>query len=95
MTTAASLNLLDLPALGIPTEAQYVEQYCRKTGREGIAHWDFYIAYNLFRIAAILQGIAHRALSGNANADDAVEMGRRARPLAELGWERAQRTMRH
>ena len=86
---------LDLPALGIPTEAQYVEQYCRKTGREGIAHWDFYIAYNLFRIAAILQGIAHRALAGNANADDAVEMGRRARPLAELGWERAQRTMRH
>ena len=86
---------LDLPALGIPTEAEYVDQYCRQTGRDGIANWDFYIAYNLFRIAAILQGIAHRALSGNANADDAVEMGRRARPLAALGWERAQRMMQH
>lgn len=82
---------LDLPTLGIPTEEDYVAQYCRRTGRNGIPHWDFYIAYNLFRLAAILQGIMRRAVDGNANADNAVEMGRRARPLAELGWTMAQR----
>lgn len=85
------LGGLDLPNLGIPTEQDYVAQYCRRTGRQSIPHWDFYIAYNLFRLAAILQGIMRRAVDGNANADNAVEMGRRARPLAELGWNMAQR----
>jgi acyl-CoA dehydrogenase len=79
---------LDLAALGIPDERAYVAAYCRRTGRAEIAHWDFYLAFNLFRIAAILQGIAHRARDGNATGDDAVDMGRKARPLAELGWRR-------
>ena len=82
---------LDLAALGIPSEAEYVAMYAKATGRDPAEHWDFYLAYNLFRMAAILHGIAQRATDGNAAADDAVETGRKAGPLAELGWQCAQR----
>lgn len=82
---------LDLAQLGIPSEAQYVQWYGEATGRDAAGHWDFYIAYNLFRMAAILHGIAQRAADGNAAADDAVETGRKAGPLADLGWQAAER----
>jgi len=85
---------LDHAALGIPSERAYVEAYCRRTGRDvgrTLAHWDFYLAYNLFRLAAILQGIMKRAVEGTASSAQAVDAGRRARPLAELGWDIAQR----
>jgi len=84
---------LDLAALGIPSESQYLASYCARTGREGIAHWDFYLAYNLFRIAAILQGVMKRALEGTASSAQALEAGRRAGPLAELGWKYAEKAM--
>ncbi|MCX7892972.1 MAG: phosphotransferase [Burkholderiales bacterium] len=77
---------LDLAALGIPSEAEYVAAYCRRTGRESIPHWDFYIAYNMFRLAGILQGIMKRALDGTASSQQALETGRRTRPMAEMGW---------
>jgi aminoglycoside phosphotransferase (APT) family kinase protein len=79
---------LDLHALGIPAEADYVKRYCERTGRKAIdaAHWDFYIAYNLFRIAAILQGIMKRVVDGTAASQHARDAGMRARPMAELGW---------
>ena len=85
---------LDLAALGIPSEQAYIEQYCRRTGREGIAsqHWDFYLAYNLFRIAAILQGVMKRALDGIAASQQALDAGRRAGPLAEIGWRFAKQS---
>lgn len=82
---------LDLAALGIPDEAQYLKQYSEATGLDGAEHWDFYIAYNLFRMAAILQGIARRAADGTAASSDALETGSKARPLAEIGWKYAQR----
>ena len=82
---------LDLAALGIPEEADYVKRYTAATGFAGLEHWDFYIAYNLFRMAAILQGIAKRAADGNASAPDAKETGNKARPLADIGWKYAQR----
>jgi aminoglycoside phosphotransferase (APT) family kinase protein len=85
---------LDLASLGVPSEAEYVSAYCRRTGREGIGHWDFYLAYNLFRLAAILQGIMKRALEGIASSERALEAGRRTRPLAELGWQYAQKAMK-
>jgi aminoglycoside phosphotransferase (APT) family kinase protein len=85
---------LDLAALGIPGEAQYVAAYCARTGRKGIEHWDFYLAYNLFRIAAILQGIMKRALEGTAASVEARDAGSRARPLAELGWKYADKAMK-
>jgi aminoglycoside phosphotransferase (APT) family kinase protein len=81
---------LDLAALGIPSEAEYVAMYAKATGRNPAEHWEFYLAYNLFRMAAILHGIAQRAVDGNAAADDAMETGRKAGPLAELGWQCAQ-----
>ncbi len=85
---------LDHAALGIPDERDYVATYCARTGRDvdaTLAHWDFYLAYNLFRLAAILQGIRKRALDGTASSAQALEAGQRARPLGELGWRLAQR----
>jgi aminoglycoside phosphotransferase (APT) family kinase protein len=82
---------LDLASLGIPGEDEYVRNYCAATSTQALEHWDFYLAYNLFRIAAILQGIAKRAVEGNAAASNAEEMGRKAKPLADLGWKYAQR----
>jgi aminoglycoside phosphotransferase (APT) family kinase protein len=80
---------LDLAALGIPDEAAYVRSYCERTGRAAIEHWDFYLAYNLFRIAAILQGVYHRATEGMAASETALKAGDNARALAELGWQQA------
>jgi aminoglycoside phosphotransferase (APT) family kinase protein len=82
---------LDLVRLGIPTEAEYMAAYCRRTGRTAIEHWDFYLAYNMFRLAAILQGIMKRALDGTAASGEALDAGKRARPMAELGWRYARR----
>nr|WP_240964952.1 phosphotransferase family protein [Acidovorax sp. SRB_24] len=82
---------LDLPALGIPTEAEYLADYRAATGRDVQGQWSFYMAYNLFRMAAILYGIAQRAADGSAASADAEETGRKAGPLARLGWEWAQR----
>jgi aminoglycoside phosphotransferase (APT) family kinase protein len=86
---------LDLAALGIPDEREYVRRYCERTGRgapEGVmADWNFYLAYNLFRIAAILQGIAKRVEDGTASSEQARQAGAGARPLAELGWQFAER----
>jgi aminoglycoside phosphotransferase (APT) family kinase protein len=80
---------LDLDSLGIPSEGQYVKTYCERTGRAGIdpSHWDFYLAYNLFRIAAILQGILKRVVEGTAASAHARDAGSRAKPMAELGWK--------
>ncbi|MBI4292941.1 MAG: phosphotransferase [Betaproteobacteria bacterium] len=85
---------LDLASLGIPEEQEYIAAYCRRTGRERIDNWNFYLAYNLFRIAAILQGIMKRALDGIAASEQALDAGKRARPLAELGWQYAQKAMK-
>lgn len=81
----------DLTALGIPAEADYVAAYCRRTGRAGFPALDFYVAFNLFRLAAIMQGIARRVLDGTAAGEDAEANGKLARPIAELGWEQALR----
>jgi aminoglycoside phosphotransferase (APT) family kinase protein len=73
-------------ACGIPPEAAYRAAYCRRSGRAGIAHWEFFIAFNLFRLAAILQGIAARAASGTAASSEAAATGARAAAIAEIGW---------
>ncbi|MEJ5988456.1 phosphotransferase family protein [Ramlibacter sp. PS3R-8] len=77
---------LDLAALGIPDEASYLHTYSQRTGVLPV-HWNFYLAYNLFRMAAILHGIAQRALEGTASAPDAAQVGAKAGPLAELALE--------
>ena len=87
---------LDLAQLGIPSEAQYVTQYCKRTGRKAIepSHWDFYLAYNLFRIAAICQGIAKRVLEGTAASSNAQEAASKTVPLAQLGWQQVEKILR-
>ena len=87
------LGGLDLAPLGIPTEREYVEAYCRRTGRARIEprDWEYYIVYNMFRIAAIVQGVMARALQGNASSAQALETGRAARPLAEMAWRQVER----
>lgn len=72
---------------GIPTEQSYVELYSTTTGRQVDKNWNFYLAYNLFRMAAILHGIGQRAVAGNAAAPDALETAAKAEPLAEIGWQ--------
>jgi aminoglycoside phosphotransferase (APT) family kinase protein len=87
------LKGLDLPALGIPTEEQYVATYCARTGRGAIEPrvWEFCMAYNMFRIACIRQGIMKRVLEGTAASRHAREAGARARATAELAWEQVER----
>jgi len=89
------LGGLDLAALGIPAEHDYVAAYCRHTGREPIDpdHWDFYIAYNMFRAAGIAQGIMGRVVDGTAASQHAVGFGRWARVMSELGWRQVERIM--
>jgi aminoglycoside phosphotransferase (APT) family kinase protein len=81
----------DLAGLGIPDEAEYVAEYCRLTGRDGIDNLDWYLAYNMFRLAAILQGIMGRALDGTASSEHALEQGRKAKPIAEMAWKQIEK----
>jgi aminoglycoside phosphotransferase (APT) family kinase protein len=85
---------VDLKALGIPTEQEYIRRYCERTGffeaEELFQDWDYYMAFNMFRIAAILQGIAKRVEAGTASNENARKSAARARPMAELAWKFAQ-----
>ncbi len=82
---------LDLKARNIPEEQQVLDWYCEFTGRTEVPDWNFFLAFSLFRLAAIVQGVYHRALQGNASNADALEVGKRAGLLADIGWEIAQR----
>ncbi|QCF24883.1 phosphotransferase [Hydrocarboniclastica marina] len=77
---------IDLKAQGIPDEAEILARYCEKTGRKSVDDWHVFLAFSLFRLAAILQGVYSRALQGNASNADALEVGQRAGVLAEAGW---------
>lgn len=83
------LRGLDLPALGIPGEQEYIETYCRHTGRAGIPHWNFYMAFNLFRRAAIIEGVVQRARQGNASSTAAHALAALIEPLAQRARELA------
>jgi aminoglycoside phosphotransferase (APT) family kinase protein len=80
---------LDLAGLGLPTLEEHAAAYARHAGLADIPHLDAYLAYNLFRIAAILQGIAGRVRDGTATSDAAALMGTQVRPLAATGWRYA------
>src|SRR5262252_299670 len=83
----------DFAAVGIPDEAEYLRTYIERTGesrRPSEEDWSFSMAYNMFRLAAILQGVMARALAGNASSERALQAGRQARPLAELGWKQVE-----
>ena len=86
---------LDHAALGIPSEGEYIRRYCDRTGITTPAtlnaDWNFYMAYNLFRIAAILQGILGRVRDGTAASHAAAAMAAQVKPLAETAWGFARR----
>jgi aminoglycoside phosphotransferase (APT) family kinase protein len=92
--TFRGIGGLDLDALGIPSEADYVRRYCERTGRADahalMADWNFYLAYNLFRLASITQGIAKRVVDGIASSAQAKATGASTRPLAQMAWQFAQ-----
>ena len=81
---------LDLAALGIPELETYVARYCERVGRPPVENLAFYQAFNLFRVAAIVQGIVGRAMQGNAAAEGALEQAVRLRPLARAAWRFAE-----
>jgi aminoglycoside phosphotransferase (APT) family kinase protein len=80
----------DRAVLGIPDEAALLRRDSELSGTRVDADWPFVLAFSFFRLAAIAQGVAKRALQGNASSAQAVETGRRARPLAEQAWALAQ-----
>jgi len=92
--TFRGIGGVDIAALGIPSESENIYRYCDRTGlatpADLKADWNFYLAYNMFRIAAILQGIAKRVEAGTASSDQAKANGAAARPMAELAWKFAQ-----
>ena len=68
-----------------------VERYCARTGRTNIPDIDFCLAYNMFRLAAIIQGVYARAIGGNASSEKGKEMGGHVEPLAQLAWSHAEK----
>jgi len=78
----------------IPSEAESIAEYCSLRGIAPVPpkDWTYYSAFCMFRLAGILQGVLARALQGNASSTTALEAGRRARPLAELGWKLVQQS---
>jgi len=77
---------VDFGALGIPNEAEYAAAYCRRTGRKSVPELDWYFAYNVFRLAAILQGIAGRVRDGTAASAQAAQTAAAVKPLADIAW---------
>lgn len=75
---------LDLAELGIPTEEEYVARYCERRGIDKLDNWTFYLAFSFFRLAAIVQGVAKRAVDGNASNKDAAKMAAYVEPLATM-----------
>jgi aminoglycoside phosphotransferase (APT) family kinase protein len=84
----------DTAKLGIPSESDCIEQYCKLRGLPPVAQqdWTYYMVFCMFRLTGILQGVLARALQGNASSQTALQAGRRARPLAELGWRLVQKS---
>ena len=77
----------NLDELGIPSEREYVAEYCRRVGIDGIDNFGFYVAFSFFRLAAIIQGVARRAVDGNASNRNAAELGKLVGPMAGLALE--------
>ncbi|QMW23616.1 phosphotransferase family protein [Sandaracinobacteroides saxicola] len=93
-TGTVGLINCDLGAMNIPTEMDYIDRYCANLGRDPaqvVANMDFYIAYNMFRLAAIVHGIRGRVVRGTASNAHAKAMSATVEPLADLAWQQAQK----
>jgi aminoglycoside phosphotransferase (APT) family kinase protein len=78
---------VDSDRSGMPDEASYVAAYCRRTGRDGVPDWNFYLAFSMFRLASILQGVYARGLQGNAASSYALQRGAAAQVIADRAWD--------
>lgn len=78
---------VDFATSGIPSEADYVAAYCRRTGREDIDDWTFYLGFSIFRLAAIAQGVYKRGLDGNASSEKAKTYGEVCGHLSRTAWD--------
>ncbi|RVQ66595.1 phosphotransferase family protein, partial [Croceicoccus ponticola] len=78
-------------ALNIPSEAEYVAAYCRRMGRDSIPGWDFYVAFQFFRLAAIFHGIKGRVIRGTAANAQAQERAQAFPRLARLAADAMER----
>lgn len=85
----SSVKGIDYAAFGLPSEQQSIDAYLRRTGRESIENISFYIAFNMFRLAAILHGIKGRLIRGNAANADAAIMVEKFDELAHHSWQQA------
>jgi len=83
----SGLGGLDSQALGIPSEKDYVDAYCRRMGIDSIGNWNFYLAFSCFRLAAITQGVAKRGADGNASSKAALGYQAMVKPLAVMGLD--------
>lgn len=83
-------TLKDIKDTGIPSEQEYLDLYCKHTGRSGINNWNFYLAFSFFRFASIIQGVYKRGIDGNASSENAKTLGAFAASVGDLAWERAQ-----
>lgn len=92
--TTPGIERVDYAATGIPSEPEYVAAYCRRTGRSGVPDFAFCLAFSLFRLASIAQGVYARGLQGNASSATATQLGDSARLLADRAWAIAQRAER-
>jgi len=91
-TMLSGLRGLDLEAMGIPSDKEYMEEYCRNMGIPSIADtWNFYLCFGFFRMAAILQGVYKRSLEGKASGQNAEQAGRLTVEFAEMSWQFAQK----
>ena len=81
-----SLEGLAGPQSGIPTQEEFIAEYCRLTGRESIPNLNFYLAFSFFRLSSIVQGVYKRGIMGNASSSEALERGRMARQIADIAW---------
>jgi aminoglycoside phosphotransferase (APT) family kinase protein len=92
INTNQGLLGLDLAALEVPAVSDYLAEYCQRLGRDVVPRheWEYYIVFNMFRLVGILQGVAARAIQGNASSGRAAVLGSGARPLAEEAWRRVQ-----
>jgi aminoglycoside phosphotransferase (APT) family kinase protein len=84
------LEGVDEDRSGLPDEKSYVAAYLRRTGRSDLPEWNFYLAFSMFRLASILQGVYARGLQGNAASAYALQRGAAARVIADLAWEISQ-----
>ena len=92
-TIMSGLSAENLASWDLPSEAECIEAYCRRTGRKGIENYEFYVAFNMFRLAAILHGIKGRLLRGNASSANARQMAENVGPLARVAWGQAEIVM--